>query len=106
METSFAFGESKKLSGGKTVGEVYEYLDSLLLNGMPCDRVNALISQKPNIWVWQQTTDVHSVYWEEQHGNIRYYYDIRERLVSGILEDTGIVYKQLENQTFTLMVEE
>lgn len=106
MQTAYAFGESKKLSERKSVSEVYEYLDSLLLNGMPCDRVNFLISQDQNALVWQQTTDVHSVYWEEQHGNIGYYYDIREKLISGILKGTGIAYKQLENQTYTLIMEE
>jgi hypothetical protein len=106
MKTAYAFGESQKLSGRKSVDEVYKCLDDLLLNGMPCDRVNSLISKEQNALVWQQTTDVHSDYWEEQHGNLRYYYDIREKLVSGLLKDTGITYKQLENQTFTLIVEE
>lgn len=106
MKTAYVFGKGKKLSGRESVDEVYKYLDDLLLNGMPCDRVNSFITKEQNVLVWQQTSDVHSAYWEEQHGNIGYYYDIRERLIAGILKGTGITYKQLENKIFTLNMEE
>jgi hypothetical protein len=106
MKTAYAFGESQKLPGGKSVAEIYKCLDDLLLNGMPCDRVNSIICKEEKTYVWQQTTDIHSAYWEEQNGNLRYYYDIRKNLISGLLKDTGITYKELENQTFTLIAEE
>lgn len=53
----------------------------------------------------KQTVDIHAPYWEALQGDIRYYYDLRERLTAGILKGSGFSYKQLEDQTFTLVKE-
>ena len=105
MNIAYEYGRSKKLSGENSAEDVYRYLDDLLLNGMPCDKVNALVSQNQRAVVWKQTADIHARYWEALQGDVRYYYDVRERLVAGILEDSGFSYKQLGDQTFTLIME-
>ena len=105
MNIAYEYGRSRKLSGENSAEDVYRYLDDLLLNGMPCDKVNALVSQNQRAVVWKQTADIHARYWEALQGDVRYYYDVRERLVAGILEDSGFSYKQLGDQTFTLIME-
>ena len=40
----YEYGRSRKLSGKTSAEEVYRHLDNLLLNGMPCDRVNTVVS--------------------------------------------------------------
>lgn len=101
-ETAYRCGQSRKMSGKQSVSEAYKYLDGLFLNGMPCDRVISFISQEEHSFVWQQETDIHAVYWEAYQGDVSHYYEIRERLASGILEDTGVVYTQSEDQKFSL----
>lgn len=105
MNIAYEYGQSRKLSGGKGIEEVYKYLDDLLLNGMPCDRVNTLVSQSQSEIVWKQNVDIHASYWEAVQGDVRYYYDIRERLAAGILKDSGFFYKQLKHQTFAVAME-
>ena len=105
-EAAYHFGESRKMSGRQSVSEAYKYLDSLFLNGMPCDKVLSFVSQDEHLFVWRQEMDIHSVYWEAYQGDVRHYYDIRETLASGILENTGVVYTQLEDQRYSLAKEE
>ncbi len=43
------------------------------------------------------TTDIHKSYWETQQGNLDLYYAIRKSLITGILEESGMVYKYNDN---------
>lgn len=102
---AYEYGRSRKLSGKTSAEEVYRHLDNLLLNGMPCDRVNTVVSISQEAVVWKQTVDIHLPYWETLQGDVSHYYDLKERLVAGILEGSGFSYKYLGNQTFTLIKE-
>lgn len=100
---AYEYGRSRKLSGKTSAEEVYRHLDNLLLNGMPCDRVNTVVSISQEAVVWKQTVDIHLPYWDALQGDVSHYYDLKERLVAGILEGSGFSYKYLGNQTFTLI---
>lgn len=102
---AYEYGRSRKLSGKTSAEEVYRHLDNLLLNGMPCDRVNTVVSISQEAVVWKQTVDIHLPYWEALQGDVSPYYDLKERLIAGILEGSGFSYKYLGNQTFTLIKE-
>lgn len=105
-ETAYHFGENRKLTGQKNVGDAYKYLDSLLLNGMPCDKVISVLSQNENLLIWKQEREIHAVYWEAYKGDVRDYYAIRNHIILGILKDSGILYTQLGNNKYSLMKEE
>ena len=94
----------KKNSGDKdvTVRKAYEYLESTLLNGMPCDRVNELVQETEDRLVWRQTQDIHGAYWAMIHGNVNHYYTLRESLVEGMFDETGIEFHQIEDQVYEL----
>ncbi len=82
--------------------QAYEYLETILLNGMPCDRVNEVVSENDNSVVWQQTTDIHERYWEEVNGNAEYYDVIRESLIVGLFEKAGIEFAEKENKMYEI----
>ena len=101
----YEFGKNHAVKNGIFVKEAYEYLDNLLLNGMPCDRVNDITNENENSITWVQTVDIHAPYWQMIHGNLEYYYAIRESLVVGMLENSGISYQQTGEQSFELKKE-
>lgn len=101
----YEFGKAHAIENGISVKEAYNHLDNLLLNGMPCDRVNEIINENEHRITWKQTVDIHEHYWNMVHGNVDYYYAIRENLISGMLEDSGIIYTQISEQTFELRKE-
>lgn len=101
----YEFGKKHPATKGIFVKEAYGYLDDLLLSGMPCDRVNDIINESENSISWTQTVDIHAPYWQMVHGNVEYYYTIRESLVIGMLGKTGIVYQQTGEQSFELRKE-
>ena len=99
------FGKNYKVQPGVSVREAYNYLDSLLLNGMPCDHVNALESENEQQLIWAQTTDIHESYWSLVCGDVNNYYLIREAMITGLLMDSGISFKAPGNQRFELVKE-
>ncbi|WPC43525.1 hypothetical protein [Clostridium sp. JS66] len=101
----YKFGREHSVQRGISIKEAYDYLDNLLLNGMPCDRVNEVTNEDENSIIWNQTVDIHKSYWDMIHGNVDYYYAIRESLIVGIMENSGIVYDQIDEQTFELRKE-
>ena len=71
-----------------TAEQAYKALDDFFLNGMPCDRVNALIESAEDHVYWQMSQDIHEQYW---NNNSEPYYTIRKSVMNGMLE--GSKYK-------------
>lgn len=101
----YEFGKEHSMQKGISIKEAYGYLDNLLLNGMPCDRVNEVTNEDENSITWNQTVDIREPYWNMIHGNVNYYHVIRESLIVGVIENSGIVYDQIGDQTFELRKE-
>ncbi len=102
---AFQVGKQYSLPAGESVKEAYVYLDNLLLNGMPCDRVNKIEIETEEKLVWIQTVDIHEIYWSEQHGNIDEFYKIREQFIAGVLENSGITFTTIGIQQYELRME-
>ncbi len=88
-QQAYEYGKLNGISEEMSVFETYQYLETKLLNGMPCDHVNEIVEQDENHIIWQQVTDIHRRYWDEVNGNIEKFYMIRERLIDGIVEKSG-----------------
>ncbi|KIR02591.1 hypothetical protein P261_01406 [Lachnospiraceae bacterium TWA4] len=86
---SYNLGASHGMTEFSNAEDAYEYIDSLLLNGMPCDRVNRVIDITNDSLKWEQTQDIHGKYWEMVHGDVKNFYEIRKSIISGILSKSG-----------------
>ncbi|MDR0923740.1 MAG: hypothetical protein LBN31_05265 [Hungatella sp.] len=96
------FGKRNSADKNITVRKGYDYLESTLLNGMPCDRVNDLVQETEDKLVWRQTQDIHGAYWAMIHGDVTHYYTLRESLIKGMFEDSEIEFHQIEDQVYEL----
>lgn len=87
----FQAGTECALSARDTLS-AFQELNDILLDGMPCDRVNVMIEETPEQVVWQQTQCLHSEYWLRAGGDVSVYYTLRAEWISGMLKGSGLVY--------------
>lgn len=82
-----------------TAATAYKIISDSLLDGMPCDHANALVEESDGQVIWKRNTCVHSNFWQEVGGDINVYYSLREALIQGFLENTGLVYEKTDEVT-------
>lgn len=97
-EEAFRFGRAHRLPESSDLSDAYRALEDSLLNGMPCDRVNVLTEQSDACCSWEQTEDIHAEYWNAVGGEPENYYRLREKLMEGMLDGSGIRVRS-EDQT-------
>lgn len=68
--------------------QVYQKLNDMLLDGMPCDHVNEMVSASSDEVVYQRTMCIHETYWSEVNGSIEIYYALRSQFIAGYLKDS------------------
>ncbi len=106
-QLAYEYGKTKKqVSSCETVEQAYKMLEDVLLNGMPCDRVNQVVEVEETRLVWKQNIEIHGSYWNMVDGNIEDYYKIREQFICGMLESTMISFEPLDYHTFSLIKKE
>lgn len=85
--------------------EVYGYASSILLDGMPCDRVNTLVDSDENKVEWHGQSDVHGKYLVEQGLEAKLFYSLRESFLDSVLKTKGN-YTYVVNATDEKIVNE
>lgn len=69
-----------------TSQELYQLLQTVLLDGMPCDKVNRLVESSDHHLVFSSTKDMHAPYYSEAGLGITLYHELREYFIAGFLE--------------------
>jgi len=69
-----------------TPEEAYHAMNDFILEGMPCDRVNQVVSIDENEFIWETTVCLHRKYWEEVQGDVRNFYDLRENWMKSFVK--------------------
>ncbi|MCD2436436.1 hypothetical protein LQE88_10655 [Acidaminococcus sp. NSJ-142] len=83
------FGTENALPAESSAGDIYRAFENKFLNGMPCDHVNQVTDQNPEAYAWEQSSDLHGGYWQEANVNPAVYYDLRDKMMQGMLADTA-----------------
>lgn len=65
---------------------MFNALHDYILEGMPCDRVNKIVSSNDNEFIWKTTTCLHMPYWEQVKGDVRNFYVLREAWTKAFIE--------------------
>ena len=68
---------------------MYKLLGDVLLEGMPCDRVNRLLEQETNKVTWETAVCVHKANWEQEGVSVEHFYHFREAFTKGFVEKTN-----------------
>ena len=101
---AFAFGREHG-AGSLSLGEGFRFYEDTLVNGMPCDGVNMVLNEDGEELIWEETVDIHAPYWQELGMEGALFYEIRDALVKGLFEGSGLKYQALGNGTYKLVKE-
>jgi hypothetical protein len=85
-----------------SASKIYQQFNDTLLDGMPCDHANAIISQEENEITWKRNVCVHNQYWSFVGGDIKTYYILREEFIKGFINNSGMVFKKIDEVTYQL----
>lgn len=94
--------ENSALREDSSLEEIFKALNDTLLDGMPCDRANAVISQDENEVVWVRNLCVHEEYWNEAGGDIKNYYMLRDEFIKGLLQKAKVNYEKINDTTYKI----
>lgn len=97
-KTLFDFGVENSFD--KSVGpqKAYENLNGLMVNGMPCDKVEVVIENTESKVVFQENSDIHTEYWK----NKETYQILKDEVIKGLLSNTNLSYSHIDERTFVL----
>lgn len=90
------------LNENSTIEEAFKAINDTLLDGMPCDHVNAVVKQDEKEAVWKRYECVHSKFWSEAKGDIKIYYILRDEFIRGLLERSKIGYEKISDDTYKI----
>lgn len=91
--------EVSTLTEDDSVNDIYKTINDTLLDGMPCDHANIVISQEDEEVIWKRNVCVHEEYWNAVGGDISIYYLLREEFIKGMLERANVTYDKLDDTT-------
>lgn len=101
-ELAYEVGRDQAAPADAGAGELFQYLTTHLVDGMPCDGVNTMRDQTAETFRWDKTADVHSHYWTEVEGSPAVYQALRSRFVAGILSSTDYEVRTADGISFVL----
>lgn len=84
--------ETGRYFNGTSVLDIYKGLNHVLLDGMPCDRVNSIIDQSETHIQWKTENDVHKENWESQGLEVSLYHKFRTAFISGFVQSVNNDY--------------
>lgn len=99
-----ALGSERALPPDSDLETAYRHLDSLLLDGMPCDGGRRVMAQDAGELVWSYESGIHPL--SAPAGSIvNPYAALRAALLEGVLAQSGLHLQALNESTFRLTKE-
>lgn len=67
--------------------EIYNSINDYILDGMPCDRVNEIITLDDETVQWKRRICVHKDIWEKESLNVEVFYDLRDLWIKAFVNE-------------------
>ncbi len=81
-------------------------MNDSLLDGMPCDHVNSLLTDSSEEVSWERTQNLHAQYWTNAGGDSRYYDVFRTQIIYGLISHTNLRYLCLTDDKYAFTFEQ
>ena len=94
--------EGKSLN---TAVDIFNALNDYILDGMPCDRVNEVISQDEEKVIWERRICVHKDIWEVANGDVNYFYYLRNLWVKAFVTEANDEFKYIQDENNEMKIE-
>ncbi|MDF2512065.1 MAG: hypothetical protein K0S04_1931 [Herbinix sp.] len=82
---------------------IFKVIEDNLLDGMPCDHANRVLSKSADKVTWIRTLCVHSNYWAEVGGDITIYYELRDAWIQALVKELGFGFEKTEDATYSIV---
>ena len=79
-----------------TASDIYDSINNYILDGMPCDRVNEIITSNNEIVEWKRRICVHKEIWENEGVPVETFYDLRNQWISAFVNEMNKDYEYIE----------
>lgn len=95
------------IESGKPVNDAFDIFNAIndyILDGMPCDRVNEIISQDGDKLLWKRRLCVHKELWDTVGGDVDLFYSLRDLWIKSFVNKINSKYKYcfLGNNEFSI----
>jgi hypothetical protein len=83
------------IESGKSLNDavdIFNAMNDYILDGMPCDRVNEVISQDENKVLWKRRICVHKEIWDAVNGNVNLFYELRDLWIESFVKEVNHNY--------------
>lgn len=94
LENKF-FEIGKNYEAGESPMEVFSFITSKFLDGMPCDHALAILKNDEDEFVFTVASDVHKSIWEK-YVSPEIYWMLRDSFIAGSLSSTSLKYQKIE----------
>lgn len=81
-----------------TAVDIFNSVNDYILDGMPCDRVNEVISQDEEKVIWKRRICVHKDIWESVNGDVNYFYDLRNLWIKSFVTEVNNEFKYVKDE--------
>lgn len=65
--------------------DIYNALNDYILEGMPCDRINIILTSNENEISWEGRKCLHAEHWQAVDGSVENFYDLRGEWISAFV---------------------
>lgn len=80
----------------KTALDIFNSINDYILDGMPCDRVNEVVASEENSIHWKRRICIHSDIWNEENGDVEYFYKLRSLWIKAFVNEVNRDFKYIE----------
>ncbi|MDM8128203.1 hypothetical protein [Paraclostridium bifermentans] len=76
--------------------DIYNSMNDYILDGMPCDSVNEIITLEDNLVQWKRRICVHKSIWEEEGLNVNVFYDLRNLWIESFVNEINCDFEYIQ----------
>lgn len=88
--------EAKLKLSNITAEDIFNSINDYILDGMPCDRVNEVITSNAEIVEWKRRVCVHKEIWENEGISVDVFYNLRNEWVNTFVIEMNNEYEYIQ----------
>lgn len=81
-----------------TAPDIFNSINDYILDGMPCDRVNEIVTSEENLVEWNRRVCVHKEIWDKEQGDVNYFYTLRSLWIKEFVKEVNCEFEYVEQE--------
>ena len=93
-----AANEAKESLENINAETIFNSMNDYILDGMPCDRVNEIITSSEQSIMWRKRICVHKDIWEGEGISVDIFYKLREEWINAFVNEIDNSYEYIKSE--------